>query len=615
MSFSEKQFNCHTDGQALPTHRAQLVASLREQAVQGFDLLVVGGGATGLGLALDASLRGFRVCLAEAQDFAQGTSSRATKLVHGGVRYLAQGRLGLVREALRERTVLHANAAHLVSPLPFVMPAYRWFDKAFYGAGLKAYALLAGRHSLGATHWLKPAQTLSALPQLQHEALGGRLHGGVRYWDAQFDDARLALALARSAAQQGALVLNHCRVQGLIYDGDKVAGAQVQDQETGISLKVSARCVVNATGVWVDGLRQIDASRRQQAPTNATPQSTAASQWPRTAATKASTGDTALPALLEPSQGAHVVVNQQLTDGRHAMLIPRTQDGRVLFAVPWLGRTLLGTTDTPRPEFAGEHIPHEPRALASEVNFILSEANRYFKGHRDPGAAHSALHTPASAGSNSKPIADAKALTTADIKSVWAGLRPLVKPQGSNHGGTQAVSREHHIEHSPSGLVTVTGGKWTTYRVMAEDVLQHCFDHQLLPRRAGGLSGSFRLVGCPQHTQITQPPISAPPGLHLYGSEADTVQSLPGANHWLHPDVSEAMLRFAVRHEYARTVSDLLARRSRLLFLDAAAAAQIAPQAALILREERGLAANAPVGEAAFAALAMQYGGNGSSAC
>jgi glycerol-3-phosphate dehydrogenase len=577
MRFSEKQPDCLTASTILPTARTELLARLREQMSIGFDLLVVGGGATGLGLALDASLRGFSVCLIEAKDFAQGTSSKATKLVHGGVRYLAQGRIGLVRQALHERTVLHANAPHLVSALPFVMPAYSRLDQGFYGLGLKAYDWLAGSHSLGDTSFLNATQTLSALPHLQHQALGQSLKGGVQYWDAHFDDARLALALARTAAQQGALVLNHVSAQSLIYDAGRVTGLVALDAEEGRSYRIHAACVVNATGVWADGLRQQDAAQ------SASASSVGAGSRPLQAH-----GD-ALPALLEPSQGVHLVVKQALTDGQHALLVPKTQDGRVLFAVPWLGHTLLGTTDTPRPEWRGEHIPYEPPALAQEVDFILNETNRYFQ-HPE----------------RSKP-----AVERSDVSSIWAGLRPLVKPQGSAGGNTQAVSREHHIEHSASGLVTVTGGKWTTYRVMAEDVLTHCFEHSLLPKRGPSVSAEFALVGKQQFSSsesLTSHAISQAPGLHLYGSEASIVQSLPGADAWLQPGLSEAMLRFAVRYEYARTVGDLLARRSRLLFLDAHAAQSIAPRAAQILREELGRSPEDDrVGEAAFAQLARGY--------
>ncbi|MFT3813515.1 MAG: glycerol-3-phosphate dehydrogenase/oxidase [Acidovorax sp.] len=520
-----------TDSPA-PAPRAALLARLSEPVT--YDLAVIGGGATGLGVALDAAARGFRVVLVESHDFAKGTSSRATKLVHGGVRYLAQGNIALVREALHERTTLLRNAPHLAQPLAFVMPAYRCWETPFYGLGLKAYDALAGAAGLGATEFLSRTRTLQYLPTARAEGL----KGGVKYWDGQFDDARLALALARTAAAHGALLVNHCPARELLHEGGKVAGLVCEDAETGRRYPLHARAVVNATGVWVDELRAQDG---------------------------AATGHDARP-IVAPSQGVHIVVDRDFLPTDHALLVPKTQDGRVLFAVPWLGKLILGTTDTPR-----QDVVREPRALREEVAFILGESARYLR--RAPGVA--------------------------DVRSIWVGLRPLVKPDHAS-GGTKTISREHTVLVSASGLVTVTGGKWTTYRAMAEDVLNHCANAGLLPQRPSATQ-HLPLVGAPGCK--VRRGINATPGPHSYGSEAGAVRALPGAEAWLAEGLSEAMVRFAARHEYARTVEDMLARRSRLLFLDARQAAAVAPRVAAILQEELGC----EVALQEFLALAEQY--------
>ncbi len=498
-----------------PTRRHELIDRLA--VPRQYDVAVIGGGATGLGVALDAAARGFSVVLVESHDFAKGTSSRATKLVHGGVRYLAQGNISLVREALHERTTLLANAPHLAQPLPFVMPSYHYWESPFYGAGLKVYDAMAGKAGLGPTGFLSRAQTLKCLPTLQ--PLG--LKGGVKYWDGQFDDARLAIALARTAALHGALLVNYCAVTGLIHENGRLVGLHVQDQEAGRNMELRAACVVNATGVWVDQLRLQDGH---------------------------ALGVEALP-MVAPSQGVHIVVDRSFLPTDHAMLIPKTQDGRVLFAVPWLGKVILGTTDTPRHDLAREPLP-----FRDEVDFLLRESARYLR--RAPGPA--------------------------DIRSIWVGLRPLVKPAGDDGENTRTISREHTILVSKSGLVTVTGGKWTTYRAMAEDVLDRCFSAQLLVRRCGRSTDSLKLVGA-RNSSVK---ISDAPGLHLYGSEAQDVQTLPGADRALGGGLTEAMVRFAARHEYARTVEDVLARRSRLLFTDAALARELAAGVAALLVQE-----------------------------
>lgn len=523
----------------LPTVRADLLSRLVQDSARApYDVAVIGGGATGLGVALDAAARGFSVLLLESHDFAKGTSSRATKLVHGGVRYLAQGNISLVREALHERSTLLRNAPHLAQPLPFVMPSYKLWETPFYGVGLKAYDALAGAAGLGRTEFLSARATRQLLTNVQTAGLCG----GVKYWDGQFDDARLALALARSAAARGALLINYCAVEQVLHDNGRVSGLIARDTETGQQYTVGARCVINATGVWVDALRQADAQTRQQQ----------------------------APAMVAPSQGVHLVVDRSFWPSDHALLVPKTADGRVLFAVPWLGKTLLGTTDTPR-----QDLPREPRPFQQEIDFILGEAGRYL----------------------------ARAPKLSDVRSTWVGLRPLVKPQGDS-SATRKISREHTVLVSSSGLVTVTGGKWTTYRAMAEDVLEQCFDAGLLTRRAGDVTTDLPLVGAVgTASQAKQPPISAAPGLHLYGNEAELVAALPGAQQELAPGLSAAMVRHAVRHEYARKVEDVLARRSRQLFLDAEQAKAAAPAVAALLEEE-GID---QTGLEDFLVLAQQY--------
>jgi len=504
--------------------------------------VVVGGGATGLGVALDAVLRGFSVLLLESHDFAGGTSSRSTKLLHGGVRYLAQGNVSLVREALAERAAVMNVAPHLAQPLPFVMPSYRWWQTPFYGLGLKLYDLLAGKAGLGHTELLDTEQTCQALPGVKPEGL----KGGVKYWDGQFDDARLALALARTVERAGGHLFNYMKVshlQGLT--GGRPDGARFEltlenRREMG-EYKVLARSVVNATGVWVDALRKQSLTDSGQAQ----PQK-----------------------IVTASQGVHVVVSRDFMPGHHALLVPRTQDGRVLFAVPWLGSLILGTTDTPR-----QDLPREPEPFESELDFILREAGKVL----------------------SRPV------MRSDVKSLWVGLRPLVATHQSANG-TKSLSREHTIVTDTHGLITVTGGKWTTYRAMANEVMDACFEAGMLPRRAGGASLGHALVGA--SASAAKVPLEAAPGWHLYGSEEPLVRACPGADRILGMGLTEAMVRFAARHEYAWTVEDVLARRWRALFLDVRQALAMAPTVAQILLEETGLDPR----QAEFEALCRQYG-------
>lgn len=473
-----------------------------------WDVVVIGGGATGLGCAVDAAARGYSTLLLEAHDFAQGTSSRSTKLIHGGVRYLAQGRLGLVREALAERATLLATAPHLVYPLRFVVPVYRQWDRLVLAAGLTAYDWLAGRHGLGPSRLLSARETAAALPGLQPAGLVG----GIACMDARFDDARLAIALMRTVFDLGGTAINYLPVTGLRHEGGRVAGVTARDGETGETFAIAARVVINATGVWSDEVRRLD--------------------------------DPSATRRLAPSQGAHVVLERRFLPGRDALLIPRTPDGRVLFVIPWQQHLLLGTTDTPRAD-----CPLEPQPFAEEIDFILATAGRYL----------------------------AQRPTRADVHSAFAGLRPLL----GGAGGTAQLSREHAIDVSAAGLVTVAGGKWTTYRRMAEDVIDHAAGSAGLPPRPCP-TARLALHGSP-----------GAPGADGYGTDRAEIDRLPGATRRLHPafTLSEAEVRHGARHEQAREVEDMLARRHRALFVDAPAAIEAAPAVAAILADELGWSA------------------------
>lgn len=498
--------------------RSPLLSSLAQTH---WDVVVIGGGATGLGAAVDAASRGFRTLLVEAADFAKGTSSRATKLVHGGVRYLAQGNISLVREALRERGLLHRNAPHLAWPLGFVVPAYGLLDQPFYGIGLKLYDLLAGRLNLKPSRWLSRDQALAHAPTLAPRQGGRALRGGILYYDGQFDDARLAVALMRTLQDQGGTAVNYVRVRGLVQDEGRVAGVELEDAESGADLgAVKARCVINAAGVWVDAVRRMD--------------------------------DPDALGMVAPSQGVHLTLPRDFLPGDDAILIPKTDDGRVLFVVPWNGHTLVGTTDAPRAD-----LPLEPKASDADVDFILNTAARYLS----------------------------RAPTRADVTSVWAGLRPLVKHTGET--ATKTLSREHTILVSRSGLVTVTGGKWTTYRRMAQDVLDTAIEKHLLAA-AACRTETLTLHGAPSGPSGLTAKAGTPDS--YYGTDLPALRALPGIEHMLvaASGLTEAHVRYAARFEHARAIEDVLARRNRALFLDARAALAAAPEVARILAEELG---------------------------
>ncbi|MGQ0633994.1 MAG: glycerol-3-phosphate dehydrogenase/oxidase [Planctomycetaceae bacterium] len=497
-----------------------------------WDVVVIGGGATGLGAAVDAASRGYATLLVEQHDFAKGTSSRSTKLIHGGVRYLAQGRVGLVRAALRERELLLRNAPHLVHELSFVIPAYALGEIAWYFAGLKVYDLLAGRFGQARSRRLTRAAVLERLPTLS--PLG--LRGGILFRDSQFDDARLAVTLARTLFDLGGVALNYARVAGLLRKSGRVAGVRVQDVETGQEYEVCSRVVVNATGVFVDEVRRMD--------------------------------DPAACPMVTPSRGVHLVLARECLPAESALLVPRTDDGRVLFAIPWHDRLLVGTTDTP---VDGPAL--EPRAAEDELEFLLRHAARYL----------------------------ATAPRRSDVLSVFAGLRPLVGAKAGQR--TAAASRDHQIDVSNAGLVTITGGKWTTYRHMGESVIDRAARLARLPARKSP-TRDLRLHGWSGEGNQHEP-------LAVYGADAAAIRALAAAEpaqraesgvreslpppadapgETLHARLPylKAEVAWGARHEMARTVEDVLCRRTRALFLDARASVEAAPVVAEILSRELG---------------------------
>ena len=479
-----------------------------------WDVLVIGGGASGLGAAVEAASRGLRTLLLERNDFAQGTSSRSTKLVHGGVRYLEQFNLTLVLDALRERGHMLRNAPHLVHKLNFIVPVYTYSAIPYYGAGLKAYELLSGKLSFGKSELLSIAETTQRLPTLRRAGL----KCGILYRDGQFDDARYAITLMRTLEDLGGVALNYAQVTGLLRRAGKIEGVTVQESDTGEKFDVLARVVINATGAFTQSILQMESAEK------------------------------APPLAL--SQGSHFVLAKDYLPGTDALMIPKTDDGRVLFAIPWHEQVLVGTTD--------EAVPHssaEPRATPKEKEFLIGHIRKFL----------------------------GRSIDTGDVLSMWSGLRPLVR---KGNAATSKLSRDHQIVLSPGGLVSVMGGKWTTYRKMGEDTISSAI-------RASGLSArpsntiNLRLHGWQEH-----PTPDAVESDLVYGSDLDAIERIgvedTTLNQRLHPHLPYRIreIIWAARHEQARTTEDILARRTRSLFLNAAAAIEVAPRVSQLLADE-----------------------------
>lgn len=493
--------------------RDTLIKQLQENS--DWDVVVIGGGATGLGVALDSTTRGYKTLLLEQVDFSKGTSSRSTKLLHGGVRYLAQGNIDLVKEALYERGLLLKNASHLVSNQSFIIPNYKWWDNFFYTVGLKIYDVLAGKLSFGKSIRINKMETISRLETINNE----HLKGGVVYNDGQFDDSRLAINVAQTCIENGATVLNHVKVNQLLKKNNGIVnGVVAQDTETNISYNLKAKVVINATGVFTDEILQMDNPQAKN--------------------------------IVRPSQGIHLVLDKSFLPGNDAIMIPKTDDGRVLFLVPWQNKVVVGTTDTPLDSHS-----LEPKALEEEVDFIIYTANKYLN----------------------------KKVGKEDVLSIFAGLRPLAATK-DNSEKTKEISRSHKIIVSDSELITITGGKWTTFRRMAQDTVNKAISIGKLPNMTCKTK-NLRIHGVMES-------LNKATHLYIYGSDQFAIQQLikelPELGEKLHQrlEYTKAEIIWAIRYEMARTVEDILARRVRALFLDARAAIEIAPIVASMLAKE-----------------------------
>lgn len=502
-----------------------------------WDFIIIGGGATGLGTALDSASRGFKTLLLEQSDFAKGTSSRSTKLIHGGVRYLAQGDIALVYQALKERGRLQVNAAHLVSKEEFIIPCYDWFSVAKYLIGLKMYDWLAGGYSFGRSRFLSRKEVQKKIPGLADESLVG----AISYFDGKFDDARLAVNIAQTCIEKGGNVLNYVKVTSLLKNEQgKVTGVKAMDMLNDTTYLLRAKAIINATGVFVDDILLMNTPDAEK--------------------------------LVRPSQGVHLVIDSSFLDSDSALMIPKTSDNRVLFAVPWHSKLLLGTTDTPI-----ETHSLEPRALKEEVDFILDTASKYFK----------------------------KKVDKRDVLSVFAGLRPLAAPGKNDTNTTKEISRDHKLMVSKSGLITITGGKWTTYRKMSEETVDTAIQTSNLEDKIC-ITKDLKI-----HSSTT---LHSSSHLSIYGTDMPHIEKLalkiPELGDRLHPAYPniKAEVIWAVRNEMAYTVEDVLARRMRMLFIDAKAAIEMCPMVAELMAHESQKSEQWIHGQVkAFKLIACQY--------
>ncbi len=497
-------------------NRKSLIKNLLDHRERSWDIIIIGGGATGLGIAVDAVTRGYDTLLLERSDFSKGTSSRSTKLVHGGVRYLAQGDILLVTEALHERGLMMKNASHITSNQEFVIPVYTMWDVFLYTAGLKFYDLLAGSLSLGKSYFIQRAEVIRRLPFIKQEGL----RGGIVYHDGQFDDSRMALALAGACADNGGTILNYFNVSSLIKGtGNRIEGVNAVDTVSGEKYEIRGKIVVNATGVFADEVHRMD--------------------------------DPLSRPSIRPSQGVHIVLDSSFLQGNSALMIPETDDGRVLFAIPWFGKVVAGTTDTPL-----DTITDEPKALDEEVEFILKTAGKYL---------------------TKKPERE-------DILCIFAGLRPLAANPGNPHS-TKEISRRHKITISKSGLLSVIGGKWTSYRRMAEETIDKGIKAGILEKRKC-VTRNFKLY--------TNNKVLKEERLKVYGDRAGEIERMtdidPELGTIMHPMLpyTRAEIKWICRNEMPVNVEDVLARRTRALFLDAKASMDIAPEVARLMAAEFG---------------------------
>ena len=495
-------------------NRKAVLKKIRKREKE-WDIVIIGGGSTGLGCAVDAASRGYKTLLLEQVDFSKGTSSRSTKLVHGGVRYLQQGDVSMVFEALQERGLMFKNAPHLVTNQSFIIPSYDFWGGPFYTVGLKVYDLMAGKLGLGPSKHLSREEAIEAIPTVEKEGL----KGGVIYQDGQFDDSRMAVSLAQTCVDYGGTVLNYCKVTALIKYGELITGVVAVDQETGEEFKIKTKVVINATGVFADEVIQMDEPGKRD--------------------------------MITPSQGIHLVLEKDFLPNKYAIMVPHTSDGRVMFAVPWHNHVVVGTTDT-----LIENHSLEPIALESEVDFVLETAGQYL----------------------------VKQPTRKDVLSVFAGLRPLAKPEDDNKA-TKEISRGHKIIISVSGLITIIGGKWTTYRKMAEDTIEKAIMLGGLPEREC-ITKHLPIHGFRMDIDPYTDPM-APYGLNkedilaISEEEENMAGFISGKL-----SILKSQVAWAVRKEMARTVEDVLARRTRALFLDARESIRIAPETAVIMAKE-----------------------------